>query len=317
MPVAAEMAGAAEVVAVVTAFRPGEGMLDLVRSLTPQVARVIVVDDGSGAGGSPDDASDAVLAAAGAAGAEVVRHPTNRGIAAALNTGIRAAGSTASVITFDQDSRIAPDLVAALVATLREATAAGLRVGLVAPAAVEGLPSPATGQSHGFALAEAPIQSGLLIPRSTIDAVGRFTEPLFIDCVDTDFALRTREAGLVVLLAPGTRLGHSLGRRHTPTLFGHPLVIGGEPFSLVYSASFRYYYLVRNRILMNRMHGRGRLRWAVRETVADLRHCAIALALVPGRAARARAVLAGFRDGWAGRSGRIPAALEQRLKERP
>ncbi|KRE63752.1 glycosyltransferase [Nostocoides sp. Soil756] len=46
----------------------------------PEVGRVVVVDDGS---------TDDTAAVAAAAGAEVVRHPRNRGKAAALETGIR------------------------------------------------------------------------------------------------------------------------------------------------------------------------------------------------------------------------------------
>ena len=300
------------VAAVVTSFQPSGSLVSLVRSLRGQVARVVVVDDGS------DPRFDQVLAEARDAGALVVRHGVNRGIAAALNTGIRAARADAvvalgSVVTFDQDSQVSPDFVPALVATARQARAAGLRVGMVAPAEVEGLPSPVTGASRGFLLGATPIQSGLLIPVATLDRVGEFTEPLFIDCVDTDYALRVARAGLLVVLASGTRLGHSLGRRHTPTLLGRPLTVGGAPLSLVHSAPFRYYYLARNRVLMNRVHGRRNRRWAVRATLADLQHAAIVTLLVPGRTRRLVAMRAGLRDGWAGRSGRIPAELEARL----
>jgi rhamnosyltransferase len=319
-----------DVAAVVTAFRPGDRLVPLVVSLLPQVDRVVVVDDGSGPG------YEAVLDAVRAAGARVVQHETNRGIAAALNTGIAEARSTrtrtstssdtetpagpapapAYLLTVDQDSEIGPGFVAALMGTARDAAAAGLRVGLIAPVHVEGLPSPVTGYARGFMLGGTPIQSGMLIPTSTIDAVGRFAEPLFIDGVDTDFALRVARRGLQIVLAPGASLGHSLGDRHTPAVFGHPLAIASRPVSLVVSKPFRYYYLVRNRILLNRMHVRGNRAWCVRETLTDVRHCAIVLVVVPGRRARLAAMIAGLRDGWAGRSGRIPAALAQRVAGR-
>jgi rhamnosyltransferase len=352
-----------DVAAVVTAFRPGDRLVALVVSLLPQVGRVVVVDDGSGPG------YEAVLDAVRAAGARVVQHETNRGIAAALNTGIAearrastsadattstspstetstetthtdtsssthtdtdtdtdtrfdaetAGGPTpapAYLLTVDQDSEIGPGFVAALVGTAQDAAAAGLRVGLVAPVHVEGLPSPVTGYTRGFMLGGTPIQSGMLVPASTVDTVGRFAEPLFIDGVDTDFALRVARQGLQIALAPGASLGHSLGDRHTPAVLGHPLAVAGRPVSLVVSKPFRYYYLVRNRILLNRMHVRGNRAWCVRETLTDLRHCAIVLVAVPGRRARLAAMVAGLRDGWAGRSGRIPAALAQRVAGR-
>lgn len=302
-----------DVAAVVTAFRPGPGLVELVRALAPQTARVVVVDDGSG------PAADAVLEEARAAGAEVVRHTANRGIAAALNTGIaadRAAGPLTAVVTFDQDSAVDPAFVATLTATYRDAVGAGLRVGLVAPARVEGLPSPVTGYERGFVLGGTPIQSGLLIPTATSDRLGPFAEPLFIDGVDTDYALRAARAGLAVVLATGATLGHSLGERFTPRLFGRPVAVGGRPLAFVVSKPFRYYYLLRNRVLLNRMHGRRNRAWSVRETLGDLRHCAIVLVVAPGRRQRLTALAAGLRDGWAGRTGRIPAALESRIAGR-
>ncbi|MDO9396181.1 MAG: hypothetical protein Q7T71_06540, partial [Herbiconiux sp.] len=63
-------------------------------------------------------------------------------------------------------------------------------------------------------------------------------------------------------------------------------------------------------------HGRRHRAWSVGETLGDLRHCAIVLVFVPGRRMRARAMLAGLRDGWAGRTGPIPAALAARLTPR-
>ncbi|MCS5731025.1 glycosyltransferase [Herbiconiux moechotypicola] len=301
-----------DVAAIVTAYGPGGGLLELVESLLPQVARVVVVDDGS------DPRFDPVLDAARRSGALVVRHSSNQGIAAALNTGVRAAEADAVtaptfVLTLDQDSEVSPDFVSCLVGTAREAAEAGITVGMVAPAHVEGQPSPVAGAVRGFLLGRAPIQSGMLIPLDTLRRVGGFAEQLFIDGVDTDFALRVDRAGLRIVLSPAVRLGHSLGRRHTPRLLGVPVRLGGAPLELTHSAPFRYYYIVRNRVLLNRMHGRRHRAWSVRETLADARHLLVVQLLVPGRVPRARAALAGVRDGWAGRSGPMPERLRAAL----
>ena len=72
-------------IAVIPAFRPDDGLLRGVRSLSPQVEAVIIVDDGSPAGSAD------LLDSAVATGVEVIRSTSNLGIAAALNTGIRLA----------------------------------------------------------------------------------------------------------------------------------------------------------------------------------------------------------------------------------
>ena len=128
--------------------------------------------------------------------------------------------------------------------------------------------------------------------------------------------LSAAAAGLVVVLATGTALGHSLGERHPLTLLGREVRVGAQPVSFVVSKPFRYYYLLRNRVLLNRRHGRRNRAWSIRETLGDLRHCAIVLVAAPGRRRRLAAMTAGLRDGWAGRTGRIPAALEGRIAGR-
>nr|WP_246306488.1 glycosyltransferase [Herbiconiux flava] len=293
-----------EVVAVVTAFAPGPRLAELVQSLVPQTARVIVVDDS----GAPD-ARPALLAAENA-GATVLRHSVNRGIAAALNTGTaeaRAVPGARHVITFDEDSAVGEGFVDALVAALGTARGAGIPAGLAAPAAVSGQPAPELRTQRGILVGRTPIQSGLLVPFRTLDAVGGFAEELFIDGVDTDYALRVARAGLMVVHARGTELGHSLGRRHTAT-------IAGRTVELTHSAPFRYYYLARNRVLLNRRRRLYRGYRPLRETIADLRHLVIVTLFVPGRGARLLAAAAGLGDGWAGRTGRIPPAVEARLR---
>ncbi|MGD8195582.1 glycosyltransferase [Herbiconiux sp. P18] len=295
------------VVAVITAYSPGPRLVDLVRSLTPQVGRVIVVDDGSPAGAGE---TRQALADAEEAGATVVRHGSNRGIAAALNTGIAAARAVEGarhVVTFDQDSSVEDGLVGALLSTRDAARGAGIPAGLAAPERVAGLPDLTVRSQRGILVGRTPIQSGLLVPFDTLDRIGGFAEELFIDGVDTDFALRAAGAGLVVVHARGTELGHSLGS-------GHEVTVLGRPLSLTHSAPFRYYYLLRNRVLLNRRRHRYAGYRAGRETLADLRHLAVVTLFVPGRGRRLRAALAGLRDGWAGRTGRIPAAVEARLK---
>jgi glycosyltransferase involved in cell wall biosynthesis len=71
-------APADNVVALIPAYNEAGRVGDVVRRTRAQVARVVVVDDAS-ADGTGDEA--------GAAGAEVLRHPANRGKGAALTTG--------------------------------------------------------------------------------------------------------------------------------------------------------------------------------------------------------------------------------------
>ncbi len=93
---------------VVPAFNEARTVGGVVRGLRPVCGQVIVVDDGS---------SDGTAAAAAAAGATVLRHGLNRGLGAALGTGITAAVRSGAdiVVTFDADGQHKPEDVSRMV----------------------------------------------------------------------------------------------------------------------------------------------------------------------------------------------------------
>jgi glycosyltransferase involved in cell wall biosynthesis len=88
----------AGVIAVIAAYNEARAIEAVIRDLSPEVAEVIVVDDGS---------KDETAAVARKAGAVVLRHPINRGQGAALQSGIRLAlaRGAAIVVTFDADGQ--------------------------------------------------------------------------------------------------------------------------------------------------------------------------------------------------------------------
>lgn len=298
------MPGPDDVIAIVPAYRPGADLAEKTRRLREQTGGVIVVDDGSGV----EHAS--ALAACAAAGAVVVAGQENLGIAHALNAGIAKARSAFPsfrfILTLDQDSELPDGYVDAMATAYAAAIADGHDVGMVAPERVGDLPPVRSKRIGSTLVSGEPIQSGLLIPVAVLDQVGGFREDLFIDGVDTEFYIRCRSAGMVVAVAPGTRLPHRLGEREAVRLFGVPVKVGGRPVTIVRSALFRYYYLARNRALINRAFGAGHRAWCIRETLLDLRHFAVVLALLPHRRERFRLIRAGWRDARRGKGGRIP-----------
>ena len=166
-----------------------------------------------------------------------------------------------------------------------------MRVGLVAPEHVSGLPAQRSGRP--------PVQSGLLVPVATFRRVGDFDERLFIDGVDDDYALRCLDAGLALVVADGVTLGHRLGDTHE-------VHVAGRTVTLTRSAPFRYYYLTRNRIRLVGRHARRHPGWAVRQVVGVAGHLGLVLALDPERGSRAREAWRGVRDGVRGPTGARP-----------
>ena len=119
-------------------FGPNPGKLRALTYLPDGLgkdAALVVVDEHP-----VPESTRAALEACRAAGADLVEHGANRGIGAALNTGVARLlalrpGLT-DVLTLDQDSVVPEGYVAALLAARSAAAAAGVRVGMVAPHSV-------------------------------------------------------------------------------------------------------------------------------------------------------------------------------------
>lgn len=217
--------------AVVVTHHPDRHTLEpLLHALSAQCRAVVVVDNASPA------ASQDWLAAWAQAGeaCHFLPQAANLGIGAAQNLGVaqvRALGLS-HVLLSDQDSLPAPDMVEKLLAA---STACGQPLALAAPVFVpleqlSGTGNGAASAADGHFLAQADgafrrvscpvdgvrevdvaIASGSLLPLAVVDAVGAFDESLFIDAVDTEWCLRARTLGYVILAVGSARLGHCLG----------------------------------------------------------------------------------------------------------
>ena len=102
--------------AVVPAFNEARVIASTIRSVAPEVERIVVVDDGS---------TDGTADIARAAGVTVLRHAINLGQGAALQTGIEfaLAGDARYICTFDADGQHAPETIAIMLDALRSGTA--------------------------------------------------------------------------------------------------------------------------------------------------------------------------------------------------
>lgn len=294
------MASPSDVAVVFTTFHPAEPFIDVVRGLSADFP-VIVVDDGT-------TGDDRVLGAVEDLGALVLRQPENLGIAAALNVGLHAAFSRGSeyAITFDQDSTPRRDTVEVLRAAF-SALPESQRVAAVVPGRFADVE-----QSSGdgaYPEARRVIQSGMMLSAGSFDALGDFDERLFIDLVDTEYELRIVASGRRIVAAP-TSIGHELGR----TLALRPLGPLPPTITTMASTPFRYYYRARNRVLITRRYFAALPVRTTRDLLVDLAYFAVILASARPRRAMARVLARGFRDGFRGRGGRMPAQTADRAR---
>lgn len=287
---------------VFSTYHPSPDFVGTVEALLPRFS-VVIVDDGT-----PEESP--TLDAAAQLGATVIRQPENRGIAAALNLGLRTAfdAGASFVVTFDQDSAPEDATIDVLRTTFDEVPDATATVAAIVPAQFAAVTqSRATGD---YPNARRVIQSGMLISVGAYRRLGPFDEALFIDLVDTEFELRALARGYRILAAP-TRIDHELGRTLPLKPFA-PL-----PFTVTTMAStpFRYYYRVRNRLALTRRYFR-LLPWRImRDLAVDGAYFALIALSARPRRRMVGVMWAGARDGLHRRGGKMPTATAAQASE--
>lgn len=226
-------------------------------SLSKQVGKVIVVDNQS------DNIADIECLVNEIKCIELIKLPTNSGIAAAQNEGIILAQKSGqeSVVLFDHDSEVPPGFIKGLLDSRDELTKSGFKVGAIGPIysdADSGEVYPvakfkSSSKYSGFKLEriylnnEAPfsevyllIASGCLISIDTLEDVGNMDESLFIDNVDLEWCYRVRSKGYKVFATSKANLKHRIGEGSLKVL--------GRKISI--HSNIRKYYSVRNNLYL-------------------------------------------------------------------
>lgn len=279
---------------VIPILNPPRDLGSRLTKLRKQADRIILVDDGSDSDWDTDGFSQLV---------EVIRHEGNRGIAAALNTGISAIIQDSDyVLTLDQDSELADDFVKRCV---EQASIMPTTFGFLCAEFMNDSPVPAQKNLAGETEPYDPMQSGFFIPVATFERIGFFDESLIIDGVDTEYTLRARASGLKVAFANGTQMQHSLGTLVRKQIFGRRL--GSDSFPAMFSAHspLRLFYISRNRLLINRRYLRRFPLWCARRAYDDVQLVGRNLIFGEHKTKSAQAVLSGLWTGVRGRSGKI------------
>jgi len=308
----ANRVGADVVWAVIVCYGPDLDQLGrLMDALSPQVAGIIVVDNG------PDARLRAWLEPRTGPGLLHLPMGGNRGVASGHNAGIAAVRERGAshAILFDQDSLPAPDMVARLLAAAADAVALGQRVASAGPLfhdprdgttypfirlagwKIERVVKPDHDGTQGrpkYCLADYLITSGCLIPLAALDAIGGMEDGLFIDYIDIEWGLRARAAGFVNLGVFDARMEHDLG--------DPPRRYFGGRLRVPMHSPLRHYYHFRNAL---QLYTRGYipLRWRLNDGYRLLLKGVFYSVCVENSGEQRRMILRGCRDGITGVTG--------------
>jgi rhamnosyltransferase len=282
----------AEVCALVVTYNPDSSLEQNVRALLPQVGKLIIVDNQS----SPA-ARSLVARVASACEVEIVWNDRNLGIAAGLNAGIDralACGQYSWIATFDQDSLVPPDFVAAVFEAysscpFRDQVA---MIGANYKLAMRESTDEPTSVRDGSIFREVKtlMTSGSFLKSSVFGRCGRFDQSLFMDYVDHEFCLRLRQHGFRIIQATRAVLDHQLG---SPTL--HRFL--WKRFLVTNYSASRRYYNARNRLIVYRRYLTSDPLWVLHDIFKWLRETTKLILVEQNRRVKLVSLISGSRDG--------------------
>ena len=291
------------IVAVIVAYQPdGELLAQLVQALAPQISGGIVVNNGSDLPLPGDFLQQKNFA--------VEHMHSNTGVATALNAGFQWALAQGAefVITFDQDSEPAPDMVSALMDAYQTLVTTGRKVGAVGPQQVDrrtGRRAPFLEPISRYRRRVTPdvrqvmevdhlITSGCLVPMQVWSDAGHFLDELFIDYVDIEWSLRLRHRGWHLYGVGAATLSHSIGDKVAHWW--------GIPFP--WHTPLRHYFIFRNAAYLQTL-AHVSLGWKLFDALQLAKKLVIFTLVGRPRSAHLFAMLRGLRDGLQGRLGGI------------
>jgi rhamnosyltransferase len=284
--------------AIYVTFHPDKKFCERLAQIVPQVDRIIIVDNHSN-----EKAVEMLRTLCAEVNGELIENEQNRGIATALNQGIRRAIELGYpwALTFDQDSCPEQDLVK----TLSEIYANHPERGKVKIIG-SNYRSPITGNpslsfknitSTSFAERTVVITSGSLMCLAAYREVGPFRDDFFIDLVDHEYCLRIRSRGYKVLISCKALITHALGSESSHRFLWDQVCYNHSPL--------RKYYIIRNCLITCKLYSYREPRWVIRRIGGIFKEVFLVIAFEKEKLKKLQAMLLGVLHAMSGQMGRL------------
>ncbi|MDP3515732.1 MAG: glycosyltransferase family 2 protein [Pseudohongiella sp.] len=261
--------GAKTVCAIIVTWQPELSSLqNLLSALSEQLCPIVLVDNGSSNCAELRQLLEQLaIRYPGQTTPQLVSWSENKGLATALNEGLRIAQADdfAMALLFDQDSAISAGFVPAMLAQWSDLQALQESGQYHLPAAAIGprLQDPDSGRRTAFRCfrwrnrSDSPvpgfpglyktdflISSGTLICMKALSVIGQMKDEYFIDNIDLEWCFRARARGYALYGTDRAILYHRIGEPSA-----NPLVQSGL---MVQHSPLRSYYSTRNRLHLRR-----------------------------------------------------------------
>lgn len=230
--------------------------------------------------------------------ASFISNETNNGIAAALNQGILRAREQGFewVLTLDQDTEFEDTILDSLIGIYHQyeekqkiamigSNFMNKNSNILWCLSLPGNPE--------WIEKEFVITSGSLHSLKAVEQIGLYQEALFIDEVDIEYCFRARHKGYKVLMSVQPLIRQSVGKAEPCKFLGRTVWTNN-------CSTLRWYYKIRNHILVLRKYGFSEWKWASHTSNSLFKEFFKMICFEKARRAKLIAIMKGLKNGLTG-----------------
>lgn len=294
---AAPLPGLETICAVVVTYYPDSGFADRMERVAKQVGQIVIVDNRS-----QGESLGRIQEVVERLGIHLIPNASNEGIARALNAGVRWAASRGYrwVLTLDQDTLVAADMVSSLAHVFRSypfpqkaaVVGSNYRDQFSKPTLSD---DPIEPGGYGGKEVKTVLTSGSLISVDAFDSIGGFREDFFMDCVDHEYCLRARSHGYRILMTAKPVMEHGPGDPSQHRLLWRKFRTSNHSIS-------RRYFLARNSTILVREYAISEPGWILYYLWEYAKSMLLLCLFETHRAAKLKGSIRGCIDGILGRT---------------
>ena len=294
---AAALPAAETICAVVVTYYPDLGFADRMERVAKQVGQIVIVDNRS-----LGESVGRIQGVVERLGIHLISNASNEGIAPALNAGVRWAASQGYrwVLTLDQDTVAAADMVSSLARTFRSCPLPE-RIAVIGSNYRDQFSKqslgdqPAAPGGFGGKEVKTVLTSGSLVSVDAFDSIGGFREDFFMDCVDHEYCLRARSRGYRILMTAKPVMEHGPGDPSQHRLLW-------RKFRTSNHSILRRYFLARNSTILVREYAIAEPGWILYYLWEYAKSMLLLCLFETHRMAKLKAFIRGCIDGVLGRT---------------
>lgn len=265
-----------KIIAIIVSYNDGGSVLENISALMNQVDHILVIDNNS------NGETIEILKKIDSSKIEITYFIENKGIAAALNAGVKIAieNKYDYILTMDQDSVADQGMVKYLEKCLMSDDYI----------MVAGPSFKSNNLKKDFYYKNSLITSGNLVKAKVFIDICKYDEIMFIDSVDFDFSLKIINAGYGLVQSSKAILHHKLGEKIAYNLFG-------IKYSYTAHSSLRRYYIFRNHLILIKKYFLTNTIFMIKKSILMLVYFIEILIFDRSKLSNIKAIFTGVRDG--------------------